>query len=250
MIASITDKLDTFLGCLAVGIKPTGSKDPFGLRRASQGIVNIVLKKKLDFDLFAFVKESLPVYHSYLKIDKKEWEKSVFSILDARISFYFERAGFKYDETNSVLSIPHGNLIDALNRIKALKEIRGNEEFIKVATSFKRINNILNSAEKFEKSEVSQSPLKEQEEKELYLATVKLREKVVAMAKKKDYLSALKEIAGLSKTVDTFFDKVMVMAKEEDLKKNRLSLLAELKEVFLTIADFSQLVVEKNKEEK
>ncbi len=244
-IASIADKLDTFLGCLAVGIKPTGSKDPFGLRRASQGIVNIVFKKQLDFDFYQFVRECLSIYEKYLKIEKYEWEKSVFSILDQRISFFLEKNGFKYDEINSILAIEHGNLIDSLNRIKALKEIRGDEEFLKVATSFKRINNILNAAKGFEKSEINQSLLIEEEEKTLFNTYLNLDKKVKGFAEKKDYLSALKEIASISKTVDTFFDKVMVMAKEEDLKQNRLSLLAHLRETFLTIADFSQLVVEK-----
>jgi len=245
VIASLTDKLDTFLGCLAVGIKPTGSKDPFGLRRASQGIVNIIFKKNLDFDFYSFVKESFGIYEQYLKIDKKEWEKSVFSIFDARISFFLEKNGYKYDEINSILAIPHGNLIDALNRIKALKEMRKDEDFLKVATSFKRINNILNSAKDFVRSEIKPSLLVESEEKTLFEETKKLKEAVFSFAEKKDYLTGLKEIAKLSSAIDTFFDKVMVMAKEEDLKQNRLSLLSELKEIFLKIADFSQLVVER-----
>lgn len=245
VIASITDKLDTFLGCLAVGIKPTGSKDPFGLRRASQGIVNIIFKKNLDFDFYNFVEQCFGTYKNYLKIDKEEWKKSVFTIFDSRISFFLEKSGYNYDEINSILAIPHGNLIDSLNRIKALKEIRMDEDFLKVATSFKRINNILNSAKGFAKTVVKEEALVEPEEKELYKETVKLKEKVTEFAGGKDYLSALKEIAKLSKTVDTFFDRVMVMAKEEDLKQNRLSLLSELKDIFLIIADFSQLVVEK-----
>ncbi len=250
IITSTTDKLDTFLGCLAVGIKPTGSKDPFGLRRASQGIVNIIFKKSLDFDFYRFVKECSSIYEKYLKIEREEWEKSVFSIFDSRISFFLEKNGFKYDEINSILAIPHGNLIDSFNRIKALKEIREDEDFLKVATSFKRINNILNSAKGFVKTSVNKSLLVESEERELYTKSVELKEKVENLAKEKNYLNALKEIAKLSVTVNTFFDKVMVMAKEEDLKQNRLSLLSELKGIFLTVADFSQLVVEKGKEEK
>ncbi|BBB33459.1 glycyl-tRNA synthetase beta chain [Thermotomaculum hydrothermale] len=245
VITSIADKLDTFLGCLAVGIKPTGSKDPFGLRRASQGIVNIIFKKRLDFDFYNFVKESLKTYEKYLKIEKSEWEESIFSIFDARVSFFLEKQGFNYDEINSILAIPHGNFIDSFNRIKALKEMRRDEDFLKVATSFKRINNILNSAKGFEKSSIDESLLVENEEKELFERFKDLKTKVEEFAGEKDYLSGLKEIARLSTTVDTFFDKVMVMAKEENLKQNRLSLLSELKKVFLKIADFSQLVVEK-----
>ncbi len=245
IIASLTDKLDTFLGCLAVGIKPTGSKDPFGLRRASQGIVNIVFKKGMDFDFYAFVEQCFGIYKKCLKIEETEWKNSVFSIFDARISFFLEKNDFAYDEINSVLAVYHGNLIDSLNRIKALKEIRSNPDFLKVATSFKRINNILNSAKGFEKSEIDKSLLTELEETALFEETEKLKQAVNNFAEKKDYLSALKEIAKLSETIDRFFDKVMVMAKEDNLRQNRLSLLSELREVFLTIADFSQLVVEK-----
>ncbi len=241
IVTSIADKMDTFLGCLAVGIIPTGSKDPFGLRRASGSIIKIIFEKNLDFDFFKFVEDCLPIYESLLKIDINDWKKHIFDIFDARISFLLEKQGFKYDEIDAVMAIPHSKLIDTANRAKALQQTRNNLEFQKVAGSFKRINNILakNKAE----GEVKEELLTENEEKNLFKALNSLKEELQLLISNKNYTKTLAKISEIAETVDKFFDKVLVMDKDEAVKNNRLALLNNLKNQFLKVADFSKLVI-------
>jgi len=241
VVTSIADKMDTFLGCLAVGIVPTGSKDPFGLRRASGSIVKIIFEKNLDFDFFKFVEDCLPIYQNLLKIDSNDWKKHIFDIFDARISFLLEKQGFKYDEIDAVMAIPHSKLIDTANRAKALQTTRENTAFQKVAASFKRINNIL--AKNKTDKEVDSKLFIEQAEHLLMDAYKNLKEELALLITNKDYKKALQKVSEIAETIDKFFDKVLVMDKDEAVKNNRLALLNKLKKQFLKIADFSKLVI-------
>lgn len=241
IITAIADKLDTFLGCLAVGIIPTGSKDPFGLRRASGGIVKIILEKALDFNLKDFISECLPIYDIYLKIDRNDWEKHIFSIIDARISFLLEKNNFAYDEIDAVMEIPHNKLPDTVNRAKALQNTRNNEEFQKVAGSFKRINNIL-AKNKCEIG-IDETLFNMEEEKKLFQALNQLEQNLDLQILSKNYEKALLKVSEIANIVDKFFDEVLVMDKDEAIKNNRISLLNKLREQFLKIADFSKLVI-------
>jgi glycyl-tRNA synthetase beta chain len=241
IVTSIADKTDTFLGCLAVGIIPTGSKDPFGLRRASGSIIKIIFEKNLDFDFYKFIEDCLPVYEGLLKTDIHQWKKHIFEIFDARISFLLEKQGFKYDEIDAVMAIPHSKLIDTANRAKALQKTRNNSEFQKVASSFKRINNIL--AKNKAQSEIKEQLLKENAEVNLFNALNGLKDEVKLLISNKNYTKTLAKISEIADTVDNFFDKVLVMDKDEAIKNNRLALLNKLKEQFLKVADFSKLVI-------
>ena len=243
-LTAIADKLDTFLGCLAVGIVPTGSKDPFGLKRAAQGIVRIVMEKKLDIDLAGAIRECMPLYDDVRKLDQPGWVNHAFSIMDARLSFWLQQQGFAYDEIEAAMAIPHGNLLDTLNRAKAVAEARGNADFIRVATSFKRIRNILNAAEEPIPDHVDNTRLIEPTEKDLAARIDQLSTTVESAATDKRYGEALSTIAGIADTVDRFFDEILVMDKDEALRQNRLALLNSLKTVFETVADFSRLVIE------
>ncbi|NOZ12518.1 MAG: glycine--tRNA ligase subunit beta [Acidobacteria bacterium] len=242
-LTAISDRLDTFLGCLAVGIVPTGSKDPFGLRRAAQGIIRIVLEKELDFDLYRAIENCMPVFDSVLKTDRDKWAEQAFSILDARLRFWLNTRGFAYDEIDAVLAIPHGNLLDTLNRITALRESRKDADFLRVAGSFKRIHNILDAAEITGSAEVTPTLFGQAEETALFDAMTALRQDAVKFTEKKDYAAALERVGEIADTVDRFFDEVLVMDKNSAVKQNRLALLTRLREVFLGIADFSKLVI-------
>lgn len=242
-LAAITDKLDTFLGCLAVGIIPTGSKDPFGLRRAAQGVVRIVLEKELDLDLYGRVRTAMDLYKDVRKLDASEWESQVFSILDARLSFWLQQKGLAYDEIDAVLAIDHGNLLDTYNRAKALKAARGNADFLRVATAFKRITNILASDADQNQQTVDANLLIEEQEKHLFRELEKLDQRVRQLAASKEYGQALEAIAEVADPVDAFFDHVLVMDKDEKRRRNRLALLGNLKRVFRMVADFSRLVI-------
>lgn len=242
-LTAIADRLDTFLGCLAVGIVPTGSKDPFGLRRAAQGIIRIALEKNLDFDLYQIIRDCLPIFDSVLKTSRNNWEEQVFSILDARLKFWLNTRGFAYDEIDAVLAIPHGNLLDTLNRVKALRESRKDADFLRVAGSFKRIHNILDAAKDTGLNDVNPELFGQPEESALFNAMTTLHHDATRFTTEKNYGAALKRVGKIADTVDRFFDEVLVMDKDDATRQNRLALLTSLREVFLTIADFSRLVI-------
>jgi glycyl-tRNA synthetase beta chain len=220
-LVALADKLDTLRGCFAVGLVPTGSKDPFALRRAAQGVVKILVEARLDYELADLAKGELREF-----------------LLD-RIKYFFrEIRGFKYDEVNAVLASGSGTLSDVEARLTALAAIRPTEDFEPLAASFKRIQNILKQAG-FESSDVlDQSLLEDGPERALHADFVRVRD----AAKVETYPKALEQIASLRPRVDTFFDKVLVNAKDERVRNNRLTLLHNLLTEFSTIADFSEIV--------
>jgi glycyl-tRNA synthetase beta chain len=200
---------------------PTGSKDPFALRRAAQGVVKILVEAKLNYELNDLASGELREF-----------------LLD-RIKYYFrEIRGFKYDEVNAVLASGCGTLADVEARMEALAAVRPTENFEPLAASFKRIQNILKQAE-FEPTGVVDAGLLEHgPESDLYHDFLRVR----ATAQGESYRKALEAIASLRPKVDTFFDKVLVNAKVERVRNNRLTLLHNLLTEFSTIADFSEIV--------
>lgn len=220
-IVALADKLDTLRGCFAVGLVPTGSKDPFALRRAAQGVVKILVEAKLDYKLDDLAAGELREF-----------------LLD-RIKYYFrEIRGFQYDEVNAVLASGCGTLNDAEARLTALAAVRPTEDFEPLAASFKRIQNILKQAEFEPKEVLDQELLEDGPERDLYTDFVRVRD----AARGESYQRALEQIASLRPRVDTFFDKVLVNAKAERVRNNRLTLLHNLLTEFSTTADFSEIV--------
>ncbi len=220
-LVALADKLDTLRGCFAVGLVPTGSKDPFALRRAAQGVVKILVEAKLDYKLDDLASGELREF-----------------LLD-RIKYYFrEIRGFKYDEVNAVMASGCGTLADVEARLTALAAVRPTQDFEPLAASFKRIQNILKQAA-FDPTVVLDPQLLEAgAERDLYSDFVRVRD----TAKSESYPNALEHIASLRPRVDTFFDKVLVNAKDDNVRINRLTLLQNLLTEFSTIADFSEIV--------
>ena len=220
-IVALADKLDTLQQCFRIGLVPTGSKDPFALRRAAQGVVKILVEAKLEYELN----------------DLAEGELREF-LLD-RIKYYFrEIRGFKYDEVNAVLASGCGTLADVEARLTALAAVRPTENFEPLAVSFKRIQNILKQANFAGDGSPDPALLESGPEADLHKAF----EQVRAAAKDASYQKALEDIASLRPQVDIFFDKVLVNAKDEKVRANRLTLLHNLLTEFSTIADFSEIV--------
>ena len=183
-IVALADKLDTLRGCFAVGLVPTGSKDPFALRRAAQGVVKILVEGKFDYKLDDLASGELREF-----------------LLD-RIKYYFrEIRGFKYDEVNAVLASGCGTLADVEARLTALAAVRPTENFEPLAASFKRIQNILKQAD-FDPTVVLDPQLLEAgPERDLYTDFVRVRDD----ARDETYARALEQIASLRPSVDTFF---------------------------------------------
>jgi glycyl-tRNA synthetase beta chain len=220
-VVALADKIDTLSSCFQIGLVPTGSKDPFALRRAAQGVVKILVEAKLHYKLDDLASGELREF-----------------LID-RIKYYFrEIRGFKYDEVNAVLASGCGTLADVEARLMALQSVRPTEDFEPLAASFKRIQNILKQAN-FEPTLLLDPQLLEDgPERDLYADFIRVRD----AAKGESYPVALEQIASLRPRVDLFFDKVLVNAKDDLIRTNRLNLLHSLLTEFSTIAEFSEIV--------
>jgi glycyl-tRNA synthetase beta chain len=244
---ALADKLDSLVACFAVGAVPTGSSDPFALRRAAQGIVKIILERKLPLSLSAAIsaagkalKENAPRIEACEAV-----QKQVLDFLLERARYILrERRGFAYDEINAAFAAGADDLVDAVDRVAAVKAIRNMKNFVPLAASFKRIRNILEkSAAGIDKSQlvVQADLLWEPAERALYNAAQQIGGEATIKKKAKRYREALEAISGLRPAVDLFFDKVLVMVEDKNVRRNRVALLAGLLKEFSTIADFSEL---------
>jgi glycyl-tRNA synthetase beta chain len=243
---ALADKLDSIVGCFAVGLVPTGSSDPYALRRAALGIVKIILERKLPVSLSLAIGAAAKALHANppRKGVTAAQETQVLEFLLDRAKFVLrEREKFGYDEVNAVFRVGAEDLVDAHKRLVALKAIRKSKNFEPLAVSFKRIRNILEKANlKKEEAHAIQPDLFESPaERDLFSAVRTAAAKVQAEKRAGRYQEALEAIAGLRKAVDDFFEQVMVMAENEAVRKNRLALLSEILREFTTIADFSEL---------
>jgi len=217
---ALADKLHTLRACFAVGMAPTGSKDPLALRRAAQGAVRILVEGGLPVD---FAKLSAG-------------DAALDEFLRDRVRHYFRDVrGFAYDEVNAAMAAGLSNLPDLTRRLEAIRAVRPTADFEPLAASFKRIRNILEQA-RFEGCPVDPDLLQEDAERGLYRAMTSLR--LAGLS----YREALTQIATLRPAVDLFFDKVLVNAPEPRVRANRLALLDTLRREFSRIADFSEIV--------
>jgi len=243
---ALADRLDSVVGCFAVGVVPTGSSDPYALRRAALGIVKIILEKKLPVSLSLAVGAASKALltHKPKRGVTPEQETQILDFLLDRAKFVFrEREGFGYDEVSAVFRAGADDLVDAQKRLVALKAIRKSKNFEPLAVSFKRIRKILEKANiaPGEPLPVNPDLFDSPAERELYFAVREAAAKVNTSKRAGKYQDALETIAGLRKVVDQFFDGVMVMAEVEAVRNNRLALLAELLREFTTVADFSEI---------
>jgi glycyl-tRNA synthetase beta chain len=245
---ALADKMDSIVGCFSVGAVPTGSSDPYALRRSALGIVKIVLEKKLYVSLSSFIGAAgkALLTHPPKKSITREQEQQVLEFILERARFVLrEKSGYAYDEVNAVLRAGSDDLVDAEKRLQALKAIRKSKNFEPLAVSFKRIRRILEKGTlPAEIQPVNKELFEKDAERELYASVRKAAGKVMEDKRAGRYQEALEEIAGLRKVVDQFFTDVMVMAEKEEVRSNRLALLAELLREFTTIADFSELAGE------
>ncbi|MDD5686647.1 MAG: glycine--tRNA ligase subunit beta [Elusimicrobia bacterium] len=257
-IVSVADKIDTLVSNIAIGIIPTGSADPHGLRRTAVGIIRIAIEKELSFSLSEITSqaiENMLIDDKPLKFENNE--KIILQVKDflkQRLSTYFSNKDIKNDEIDAVLSVKFDDIYDSYNRVVAVHSIRTLPDFEPIATSFKRIGNILKQArisEKgYEKSEVREELLKENEEKTLYKVFLDIKSEIDKAIGINDYKTVLQYLVSLRKPVDSFFEKILIMDKDEEVKNNRLLLLSAIYNQFIQIADFSKLVPTEIKELK
>ena len=251
-VLSICDKADTIAGMFALGLQPTGSKDPFALRRQANGIVKTIAEHKLPLslaNLFELARETYKGSSAEVKFKREvNYEESVRAFFRERLEFYLrEQLGYAYDVVNAVLAAGSDDVMDAVARAKAVSEVRGSADFASISIAFKRIKNILRQADETGKRVapgINSALLKEDAEKTLAAQIPEIAQAVTRFGRSREYSRALTEISRIRPAVDAFFDKVMVMVEDEETRANRLALLATLLKEFSTIADFSEIVTE------
>ena len=257
-VLSICDKADTIAGMFALGLQPTGSKDPFALRRQANGIVKTIAEHKLPLLidlLFTWAREAYQGSQAEKKFVEgaahagEDFYCLISDFFRERLEFHLREAcGLSYDVVNAVLAVGFaGDIVDAVARAQAVAAVRGSADFDSISVAFKRIKNILRQANENGKriaSEVDSGEFREPAEKTLGTQIPEIAQVVDKLRQERNYSQALSEISRIRPAVDAFFDKVMVMVEDERLRANRLALLQTLLKEFSTIADFSEIVTE------
>ena len=248
-LLGIADRMHTIVAMFSIGNAPTGSKDPFALRRAANAVIKILAESGTPFTLGKLSEHAIYVIQRIGNAASVSWhdvQRNVEVFFAERLEFYLRDVrGQAYDVVKAVLAAGADDVRDAVARAEALTQVRGSEDFAAVCAAFKRMKNILGQAR--EKGEavapaVDANLLKEAAEQALQDASTKLAARVEELRQKHEYVAALEAIATLRPPVDAFFDAVMVMAPEADVRANRLALLQRVLGDFSRIADFSEIV--------
>ena len=253
-VVSISDKADSIAGMFPLGLAPSGSKDPFALRRQANGIVKTIAEHRLPVKLSALLSEAHQQYKG-TEAEKKftlsgdAYKQAVAGFFRERLEFYLRDVlGLAYDVVNATLAADADDVVDAVARAQAVAKVRPSADFESISVAFKRMKNILRQAAEGKKKVAelySPAELQEEAERKLAAAIPPIAESVNRLRAARNYEPALIEISKLRPLVDAFFDKVMVMVEDEHLRANRLGLLQTLVREFSSIADFSEIVTEK-----
>jgi glycyl-tRNA synthetase beta chain len=239
-VVSVADKMDSICGFFGVGLIPTGTADPYALRRQALGIINIILAKRWPISLGVLIDQSLDILAPFLKRSADETKTAVLDFFRGRFENQLLAQGCPYDVVDAVLAVGIDNLTVAEDKIKAMAAFKSHPDFQPLAVAFKRVVNIIRG---FRNGSVD-TALMGAEEKNLHNAFLKSREKVSSLIASGDYAGVFGELARLRKPVDAFFEAVLVMADDEKIRFNRLSLLEEISTLFHDVADFSRIVTE------
>ncbi|MCU1304011.1 MAG: Glycine--tRNA ligase [Candidatus Sulfotelmatobacter sp.] len=253
-VLSVGDKADTIAGMFALGLVPSGSKDPFALRRQANAIVKVIAEKKLPLRLGDMMRDALAGYQGSEAekkfVDDAKFDESIKTLLRERLEFYLKDVrGYSYDVVKAVLAPDADDVVDLLARADAVKQVMHMPEFTAIGAACKRMRNILRQAgEKGIQPSPKFEALPESapEEKNLAAFLETHAQQIEAHRKKKEYREALMLLSTARDRVDAFFDKVMVMVEDQKVRANRLALLRTLLREFSTIADFSEIVKEGN----
>jgi glycyl-tRNA synthetase beta chain len=262
LAVAIADKLDTLAGIFAIGGKPSGTRDPFGLRRAALGVQRILIEKSLDLDLPACIGQAVGAVRADIErvrsaadaaavLPPAQIAREIYDFLMERLrAYYLEKpaapalpgmAAVTGEMFDAVLATRPASPLDFDARLKALSTFLELPESASLTAANKRIANILRKAPAEVPTEVRVEQLRESAEVRLYDAMRALRAAVTEAASRREYTAALGHLAQLRPAVDAFFDQVLVMAEDPQLRANRLGLLAQLQGLFAGVADLSRL---------
>ncbi len=242
-ILSLADRFDSLCGLFRIGLVPTGSKDPYGLRRAALGIVSIAIVRNWRTDWRPIVRKALSLFPAELEgPDAEETLEELGRFFADRLRSLLERRGHTYDEISAVLNVGVWDFADTADRARALSEARRHMDFRALIMAFKRIRNIVGA-----ESPGAHSPALYREDAERALASdfLQAKQAIAGFVQERHYREAMETIASIAPSLDRFFVDVLVNCPEEDLRRNRLALLASIQKEFTSLADFSEIVVER-----
>ncbi|OGP54300.1 MAG: glycine--tRNA ligase subunit beta [Deltaproteobacteria bacterium RBG_13_52_11] len=238
-IVSIADKMDTVIGCFGAGLLPTGTSDPFALRRQTLGVINIILGKGYCFSLRRIIEMGVDLLREKIERPPEEVQADCLAFFRGRFVGLLVAQGYPVDLVEAVLAVQCDDLVDARARVEAVARFRGRPEFEPVAVAFKRVANILKGVD--HKGRIDTACFEAPEEQALHGQYQEIEGKFSASIKRGDYEGALAELAKLRPPVDALFEHCMVMAEDKKVRANRLALLGEIAGLFSQIIDFSRL---------
>ncbi len=239
-IVGLADRIDSICGCFGIGLIPSGSEDPYALRRLGQGVVQILLSTGIDLPLSQPVAKGLELFGGRLTRPRERARQEVIEFLAARLQAILTERGATGDLVDAVLSVDVERVADAGKRAEALAKFRQEADFGELTVAFKRVINIL--PKDFSKA-VDPSRFVTSAERALHGEAANLRTETEHLVRAGDYFRALQRIAAIRPIVDMFFEEVLVMVDDRDLQENRLAILNEVADLFSGIADFSKVAV-------
>lgn len=242
-ILSLADRFDSLCGLFRIGLVPTGSKDPHGLRRAALGIVSIAVARNWRTDWRPIARKALSLFPEKLEgPDAEQTLEELGRFFADRLRSILERRGHTHDEISAVLNVGVWDFADAADRARALSEARRHMDFRTLIMAFKRIRNIVGA-----ESPGAPRPELYREDAERLLGSdfLQAKQAIAGFVQERHYREAMETIASIAPSLDRFFVEVLVNCPEEDLRRNRLALLASIQKEFTSLADFSEIVVEK-----
>lgn len=237
-LVGMADRLDTVCGCFGVGLSPTGTADPYGLRRHALAVIRILRSTRLHLDLPAAVALALELLKDKISRTREETALEVLDFFQTRLQRLLLTEGFEHETITAVLTAGCRDVVDAADKVRALHEFRQSPDFPSLATAFKRVINIAQGAEP---GEVDPALFQYGEENILYQSAQLMKSQVNQALESRDYPGVCKALASLRGPVDAYFEKVMVMAEDAALRRNRLALLLSISQTFLLMADFSKI---------
>jgi glycyl-tRNA synthetase beta chain len=240
-LLSLIDKVEILASGYVLNMIPTGSKDPYALRRAATGVIKIILDYKLPVQMQPVIEQALSAYQRKTKLTHTEMVNGIVELLEARFRFLMEQKGIAHDYLNAILAVDSGSFVNAFDRVNALWSKNKSEDLKTLARCFKRISNIISG-----QSELTFDPekLTEDGEKRLNQVFNDMQFRVNLLINEGQYLDALDIMVTLGPEIDNFFDEVLVMTDDVALRNNRVALLQTINQLYRRIADFSQLQIE------
>ena len=239
---SLVDKIDTICGCFSIGLFPSGSYDPLGLRRAGSSIIKILDNHNLSIPLNDIIEQSLKCFEPKGKKYIDFIKSNLLTFFKQRIKNHLENYKIDYDVTDAVMISGFFDIPDLIIRAKNLQNFKFHEDFRKLIIGFKRASNILSDSK--EEADLDIHLLTEDEEKKLYQKVIKIIPVYEKSVNEKDYQKSLNLLVSLKDDIDNFFDNVMVMVEDKKLRENRMALLRKINKTFLKTADLSKIVYE------